>query len=448
MAQASNISQDSLVNEFPALDLAEKSPNWIYYRNLLEIYGTRRYSDFETRSFIFTREGYAHLLKLTISKHSPSDEPSERYKTLLGAAVLSKSPETVKTMLEHHCGEAVLNDLFPLAVKDSTPEVVGVIAQHISSSAFNHKMMQQLTDQILSRGKERHLAFLIETGMDVDSCDLADRTLLRRALEYDHVKTVRVLLDHGASLEQNHNAICHILCSRKEEFARHMTAAWASSMQDFSDSHALLGDLLHAASLCGNLDVVQRLLAMGIPVDIPSSTNADNTALGAASFHGHLGIAQALLDQGADINFSKGDGRPICYAASQGHLQMVQFLLDSGANIHVVGVGETLELGNALFHACKNGHIAVVMTLLDRGLEANAICTSEWQETPLNTACLHGHVDVVKMLLERGADPQTRGPLGTAEDATIKGRSHTTMDESIHYEFNHILQLLREKTEQ
>ncbi|GBP19352.1 Tonsoku-like protein [Eumeta japonica] len=90
---------------------------------------------------------------------------------------------------------------------------------------------------------------------------------------------------------------------------------------------------LHVASISGNKLLLERLLGNGHPVNIRD--NAGWLPLHEACIHGHLEIANILIDHGAHINDRGGANcegiTPLYDAASNGHLDVVHLLLDKGA---------------------------------------------------------------------------------------------------------------------
>ena len=108
---------------------------------------------------------------------------------------------------------------------------------------------------------------------------------------------------------------------------------------------------------------------------------------------------RSLLDAGADVNATQGDGATaLHWAAYWNDLTMAQLLLDAGARVSAAN-----DLGvTPLWLACNNGSAAMTETLLDAGADPDAALPSG--ETPLMTASRTGSVDAVRSLLTRGAD--------------------------------------------
>jgi uncharacterized protein len=97
----------------------------------------------------------------------------------------------------------------------------------------------------------------------------------------------------------------------------------------------------------------------------------DESALMFAAINGHLEIASALIDAGADVN--KTGWAPLHYAATKGHVGMIELLLENHAYIDTESPNLT---------------------------------------TPLMMAAMYGTVQALKVLLEAGADPQLKNEQG------------------------------------
>jgi ankyrin repeat protein len=89
---------------------------------------------------------------------------------------------------------------------------------------------------------------------------------------------------------------------------------------------------------------------------------AGTTPLLIACRHGHTGVVQELLDNGADANIPNKDGdTPLLIASRHGDTNIVKALLASDADFTVTGKdGDT-----SLHFACRHGHTDVVQLLLN-----------------------------------------------------------------------------------
>lgn len=125
---------------------------------------------------------------------------------------------------------------------------------------------------------------------------------------------------------------------------------------------------------------VARMLALWPGTSIDERNAADETPLMMAALKGHLGIAQLLIERGADVN--KTGWAPLHYAATGGQVALIQLLLEHHAYIDAESPNGT---------------------------------------TPLMMAAQYGTLAAVKALLAAGADPALKNQLGlTAEDFAMR----------------------------
>lgn len=112
----------------------------------------------------------------------------------------------------------------------------------------------------------------------------------------------------------------------------------------------------------------------------------------------------ALIDRGADVNYSPGKPGPaIVRAVRKGYARTVQMLLDAGADPRAGGEN--------LLHLAAKCKYPLTLRVILRWMEAypesmpgiNSI-TGSWGCTALHLACEDGAVRAAKLLLESGAD--------------------------------------------
>jgi ankyrin repeat protein len=117
------------------------------------------------------------------------------------------------------------------------------------------------------------------------------------------------------------------------------------------------------------LRVLQDLKAkkqVGINTQNEQGVN-DNSLTGSTPLHyatrmGHLGIIEALVRRGADLNGEDySQNTPLIEAANGGHIDVVKFLLKQpGINVNAADMGgET-----ALYIAAEKGYLEIVMLLV------------------------------------------------------------------------------------
>ena len=162
-----------------------------------------------------------------------------------------------------------------------------------------------------------------------------------------------------------------------------------------------------------------------------------NSGLLLAAQHGHVTIAEMLLDAGADFdkcNQSWGCS-PLLLASQGGHRNLVTLLLNRGADLELSDRGGKTPL----MAAAENGHVAVVKSLLSLGARVDAvsgfekvpqeiralmnsshISATEMEElkdpykksTALLKACWGGHLDIVELLVQNGCNTEVQTYFG------------------------------------
>jgi beta-lactamase regulating signal transducer with metallopeptidase domain len=154
---------------------------------------------------------------------------------------------------------------------------------------------------------------------------------------------------------------------------------------------------LHFAATYGHLRVAMALMEMGAD---PNATDvAGRTPLHEAACYGHRDIARILLQAGADEGARDDDQEtPLHEAATYGHEEVARLLMDHGAPPDAVDVtGET-----PLHAAATYGHADVAELLLDAGVDPSV--EDNYGRTPLENAATYGHLDVVRLLLRFAAE--------------------------------------------
>ena len=209
-------------------------------------------------------------------------------------------------------------------------------------------------------------------------------------------------------------------------------------MQPQSDGNE---DLVRAAML-GDRQSVERLInTPGVEANYKSSKNSSGmTALMWAAAEGHLEIARALIEKGADINAKNSAGltalvycfenmvnanpRPMPAAGfpgipgkkvppqvqwkkETGHLGIAKILMVKGADVLVKN-----DYNETMLHlAAKKGQTELCKLLCDRGVEIEAK-NRGYGHTAMHIAAIENHPDIVEALAERGANVNVKNVVG------------------------------------
>lgn len=161
----------------------------------------------------------------------------------------------------------------------------------------------------------------------------------------------------------------------------HPPTAAAAARPALDDStHALALELFQLVR-AGDEARVSRLLQMGL---VPNLRDAKgDSLLMLACYHGHAGLAGALLRHGADTGLANDRGQtPLGAAAFKGDLAIARLLLESGADPDArMPGGRTALMLAAMFDRVDIiylllGHGADPGAVDDDGLDAPALATA------------------------------------------------------------------------
>ena len=155
---------------------------------------------------------------------------------------------------------------------------------------------------------------------------------------------------------------------------------------------------LYYAALCGFSRLAKDYIVTR-GEDVNTKCGYHGSPLHAASYEGHLEVADILLAHGADVNMGNNDGKtPLVAAYVRRNFDVMRLLLEHGAVADV----EYDEYGPISHDAAYMGSANVIELLLRYKADVNARGSENW--TPLHWASREGEVETVRLLLEHGAD--------------------------------------------
>lgn len=162
---------------------------------------------------------------------------------------------------------------------------------------------------------------------------------------------------------------------------------------------------LHQAAANGLVELVEKLLVRGAPLDRPDAMGL--SALNLAVDAGYRNVVEALILSGADTNSADLGGRtPLLRAVINNDFGVAELLLLAGADLEF----RTNNGNTVLIAAAEKSTAAMVAYLIAKNSEVEA--RNDRSYTALMTAVQRGDRDVAQLLLVAGADPSRRSRNG------------------------------------
>jgi ankyrin repeat protein len=267
---------------------------------------------------------------------------------------------------------------------------------------------ETLLMRVANSGDADMVAAVLDAGADVNQATEYGHTALGYAAYAGHEAVVRLLLDHGATVdgggvypaqldaaEGGHEAIFRLL-------QEHSTLTKGDEFwEDVADAEKTLRKA-----------IAQKKRESKRPK--PSADKA-TVALLEAALLGKVPKVVRHLREGADVNGIDQDGATALHAAAIfGKTELARVLLEHGANVNARDYNRRTPLLNA---AC-GGSVELAQLLLDAGAEVNL--GSSGKETPLKIAVDRGFVPLVELFLNAGASTHGKDPAALLAKARKK----------------------------
>ncbi|XP_036370063.1 serine/threonine-protein phosphatase 6 regulatory ankyrin repeat subunit B-like isoform X9 [Octopus sinensis] len=252
------------------------------------------------------------------------------------------------------------------------------------------------------QGSTSLIAFLIESGANMDMSDKEGLTALHYAVKSRKIDAVASLVSRGANVNKQdswgYTPLHRAVRKNYEDVVKVLLSSKGNNILQVTQRNNDGGTPLHLASLHGHTDTAKLLLQQN-GTDVRVVDKYGCTPLHLASLHGHTDTAKLLLQQnGTDVRLVDKYGRtPLHLASLYGHTDTAKLLLQqNGTDVMLVD-----KYGRTPLHlASLYGHTDTAKLLLQQnGTDVRVVDNDGC--TPLHHASFHGHTDTAKLLLQQ-----------------------------------------------
>jgi ankyrin repeat protein len=232
----------------------------------------------------------------------------------------------------------------------------------------------------------------------------------------EHGRVVRLLLDHGATLEITNGNGCTPLLNATLNTNREVAQALIERRAKLNARAPDGSTSLNLAALKGQEAIASMLLKAGADPNLADT--AGFTPLNTAVEHGQRAVVKLLLEHKANPNLATPTGQtPLHTAAGAGDIESIILLRERGADLHPLTPG-----GTPLAWAVCGRQNKAVELLIKQGSKAD-VASSQNNMTALHYAALYGYPELIELLLASGATPDAlSSESGTPLHAAALGR--------------------------
>ena len=272
-----------------------------------------------------------------------------------------------------------------------------------------------------NNGNAGMIRILLEAGADPDAALPSGETALMTASRTGSADAVRLLLEHGASVNV------------REDSHGQTALMWAVSQRNPAVVETLLS---YGANLYDRSDTFQQMISSSGNADRRGVYQIDQggyTPLLFAARHGDIASARLLVAAGADVDDTAAMGTSaLVVAVHSGHSGLAEFLLENGADPAGAEAGYT-----ALHAAVLRGELRLIEALLAHGADPDRLLvrgtparrvSADWGlrhsmigATPFWLAARFREPEIMRVLADYGADPRALVAGATAAMAALQG---------------------------
>ena len=250
-------------------------------------------------------------------------------------------------------------------------------------------------------GLESVVPLLLERGADLTGSVMSNgRTALVTAVQFVQLEVVKILIDHGSSVNSQVRALL---------LETVYTADWPNEK--------------------GVVAVARLLLDRGAEIDYQANYDGYIASpLSVAAESGSTQLVELFLMHGADANLRAHYGLTALHMADPGKTRIFQLLVDHGADLHARDNSGDSPLSRVCYDAREEAE-DTVRVLLDLGADIDSRNNSG--ETALFRAAELRYCRIIQVLLDYGADIHARSELGCSVLSSAIGADYRETDKVV-----------------
>jgi ankyrin repeat protein len=375
------------------LEFLESFPfdTWRELDNAIARFTSHRHAESVSQAYILAEQGCAALLAIAMQSRPQPEEPEERCRSILGAAVDSRDTKSVLAVLSQKGYENSLGKDNGICITHAIENgELGIVQALVAAKAKPYKVDAKSIKHYAAAKNNA----LVSAGSQPD----------KFASSLGRFGLLRLLSGSLSSEDRGTRSCIGAVEYASEEVCKYGDLEAFKLLPEVRASARASHLMLMEASATGNQQLVRTILQRGVHVN--HVTGHDHfTALSAASKAGHEDIVRVLLFEGADPRI----GWPMAWASKGGHASVVHTLLEHGVDVNAIDPYTAPHYG-ALQSACMKGHLDTARLLIQHG--ANINDANFVYGSPLALACESGHENIVQMLLQNDADINDRDVAG------------------------------------
>lgn len=355
-----------------------------------------------TPLFYAIKEGQTNTASLLLKNDADPNKKSGSQISPLVAAILNDLEDIKELLIAKGANTKEAENAYLIQAADTGD--VNKVENCINIGAnLEAKSMEGDTALIIASkcGHASIVKLLIEEGADINAGNIEGKTPLIMAAGYGHLDIVDILFQKGVNI------------NAKDKFGRNaiMIAqdSGFSNIMNFLSQHGAIGGAIDRNQVVrfvyeGDIRSFRQHVNRGTVLNIPMENG--KTILEEAAGKNRRDFVEAMIENGADIDFKGSNGRTALLTAAQyGYADIVRLLLRNGANPNV----RDKDNNTPLLLASRYGWVDIAKDLIQNGAQVDDAGT--YGETPLVLASENGHTDIVETLLNAGADPNYRNIL-------------------------------------